>query len=76
VIWTRKGTEETIRIVHILREVAVITLNGNSERHRESVCTIHNALKYPDDALLSSVGFKGYGGRRSCVLETVAESGK
>lgn len=33
--------------------MTVITLiDGNSERPRGSVFAIHNALKYPDDALL------------------------
>lgn len=39
--------------------MTVITLDGKFERPRGSVCAIHNALKYPDNALLFLSDLKG-----------------
>lgn len=39
--------------------MTVITLDGNFERTRGSVCAIHDALKYPDNALLFLSDLRG-----------------
>jgi len=48
-------------ILHHSR-MTVTTLDGNFERPRGSVLIIHNALKYPDNALLPLSDLKDVGG--------------
>ena len=56
VIWTRTrtGRDDQDCIFHRSRGGGdrKITLDGNFEKPRGSVCAIHNALKYPNNALL------------------------
>ena len=39
--------------------MTVITLDGEFEKTRLSVCAIHNALKYPDNSLLFLSDLRG-----------------
>lgn len=57
--WAGSVTKKSGLCIAPLRLMTVITLDGNFERTRGSVCAIHDALKYPDNALLFLSDLRG-----------------
>lgn len=53
------ATDDQDCVLHRSGLMTVITLDGNFERTRGSVCAVYDALKYPDNSLLFLSDLRG-----------------